>query len=395
MSLPKPDLQISERMAHVPKSGIREIFDIAQSLGDVINLGIGEPDFNTPEFIGEAAKESIDQHFTKYTPNAGVLELREAIARKLKRENGIDADPRTEIIVTAGATQAIFVAMNCILNSGDEVILPAPLFPAYKYAVRLAGGVPVEVSVDEKDGFSLDLERIEESIGPRTRILVLNSPCNPTGAVFSRKEIERLCEIAANHDLYLVSDEIYEKYLYDDATCFSPGSKEEFKNRVITVNGFAKTFAMTGWRLGYAAANSELINAMVRYNMYNSTCVTSFVQKAGVAALDSRPLSSFFPEILRQFDERRRIMCAGLAELGFEADIPKGAFYVFPKLPDYKSNSSSFSRELLSKEKVATIPGSSFGQAGEGHIRISYSLHLDKIYSALDRIKRFKKQLEA
>jgi aminotransferase len=389
--MPQPDLQISDRVARVPKSGIREIYDIAQSMSDVISLGIGEPDFDAPAFICNATKDAIDHRFTKYSSNAGILELREAIARKLKRENSIDVDPKNEIIVTAGATQAIFVAMNCILNSGDEAILPSPLFPAYRHAVTLASGVPIEVPLNEDEGFGLNLDLIEKKIGPRTKVIVLNSPNNPTGAVFSEKDIERLCEIAAYHNLYLISDEIYEKYLYDSATTFSPASRKEFSNRVVTVNGFAKTYAMTGWRLGYAAANPKIINAMIRYNMYNATCVTTFVQKAGVVALDT-PLSSFFPAILKRFDERRKAICNELIELGFELVIPKGAFYVFPTLKGSDSDSLSFSKELVRTQRVATAPGSSFGQAGEGHVRMSYALDLEKIRIALERLNKFEEQ---
>jgi aminotransferase len=383
------DLQISDRIRGVSKSGIREIYDLAQSLQDVISLGIGEPDFDAPVNVREATKDAIDHNFTKYTTNSGMLELREAIARKLRRENGIDADPHKEIIVTAGATQAIFVAMNCILNPGDEAILPAPLFPAYREAVKLASGIPVEVPLKEELGFSLDLDLIEERISPRTRIIVLNSPNNPTGAVFSRNDIDVLCDLAVKHNLYLISDEIYEKYLYEGATGFSPASREEFRNRVVTVNGFAKTYAMTGWRLGYAAANSELINSMVRYNMYNATCVTTFVQKAGVAALET-PIPTFFPQILKKFEARRQAMCDGLGELGFELVPPRGAFYVFPRLVGFKSDSVTFSRDFVTKERVATAPGSSFGEIGEGHIRISYALELSRIREALDRLKKFK-----
>ena len=380
-------MSIAERLENVPKSGIREIFDTAQSLGTYINLGIGEPDFQTPKFIRDAAKRSIDSGFNKYTANSGLPELRSEISKKLNRENGIEADPESEIIVTAGATQAIFVIMQCILNPGDEIILPTPLFTAYKFSAMLAGANTVEVPLTEGKGYAPNWETIERACTKKTKAIVINSPCNPTGSVLSRTDIETACEFAARHGLFVISDEIYEKYLYDDAKHFSPGSLHEFKDRIITVNGFSKTYGMTGWRLGYAAANKSLINAMIRYNMYNAVCATSFVQQAAIGAL--RHSLNFFKPILKQFDKRRRIVCEAIDKLGWDMTRPTGAFYAFPSLGNYEGNSFDFSINLLRKYRVATVPGSSFGVAGENHIRICYALEEDNLVRAINLIHKF------
>ncbi|MDG6997820.1 MAG: pyridoxal phosphate-dependent aminotransferase [Nitrososphaerota archaeon] len=374
-------------MEHIPKSGIREIFDTAQAMGKYINLGIGEPDFQTPRFIAQAAKRSIDSGFNKYTANSGLPELRSEICRKLKNENNIDADSKKEIIVTAGATQAIFVIMQCILNPGDEIILPTPLFTAYKFSAKLAGGIPIEVPLIEENGYAPDWEKLESACTKKTKAIVINSPCNPTGSVLSRNDIEKACEFASSHGLYIISDEIYEKYLYGNAKHFSPGSIQEFKDRVITVNGFSKTYGMTGWRLGYAVASETLINAMIRYNMYNAVCATSFVQQAAISAL--RHSLSFFKPIFRQFEIRRKIVCESIDELGWNMVKPMGAFYAFPSIGDYSGNSFDFSINLLRKYRVATVPGSSFGAAGERHIRICYALEQDELKKALGLLRKF------
>jgi len=381
-------VRLSDRVAKVPKSGIREIFDRAESMKDVINLGIGEPDFNAPRFVELSAERAIRSGLGKYTPNAGILELREEISKKLKRENGISADPRSEILVTSGATQAIFVAMGCLLNPGEEILVPTPAFPAYRYCASLAGGKCLGVPSRESEGFSPDIEAMEKACTSKTRVLVINSPANPTGSVLGRKTIEKACELALSKDLILITDEIYEKFLYEGAEHFSAASLEEFRDRIITINGFAKTYGMTGWRLGYAAGPSEIINAMIRFNMYNAVCATSFVQYAGVTAL--KHSLAFFKSILSRYQKKRKIICEFLDRHGWGFQKPHGAFYVFPKLPEnYRTDSLSFSLNLLESKRVATIPGSSFGETGEGHIRISYSLEERELRRALTGVEQF------
>src|SRR5487761_40478 len=386
-------MQLAGRMTSIPKSGIREIFDLATESSGVINLGIGEPDFDTPMFVRDAAKRAIDSGHHKYTTNAGIMELRSEISKKFKRENGIDADPEREIIVTSGATQAIFVAMHCLLNQGDEVLIPSPLFVAYSQSAKIAGGVPIEAPMNEKEDYGLDVESLEKRITKRTKLLVLNSPCNPTGAVYDRNAIERACELAERYDLYVISDEIYEQFLYDGMEHFSPASRPEFKKRVITINGLSKTFAMTGWRLGYAAASAEVVNAMTRYNMYNAVCPASVAQMAGIGALKGS--LSFFKPILRRYSKARKAMLKHLDNLGLEYAKPHGAFYVFPNISRITRDTLSYSKKLLSDKKVATIPGSAFGLAGEGHLRLSYSVTAEELDQAMGKIGEFNKSFRA
>lgn len=384
-------MALSERLRGVTPSGIRKIFDISQGMPGLINLGIGEPDFPVPSFVREALKVAADGKENKYTSNRGSTELRAQISNKLRRENKIDVDPGAEIIVTAGATQAVFVLMNSLLDPGDEVIIPTPAFSAYQSAVKLAGGKPVEVQMNEGDGYKLDAERVERAFTKRTKLLVLNSPGNPTGVVQRREDIERAVSSAIDAGAHVLSDEVYEKFLYGEASHFSPASVREFRDKVVTVGALSKTFAMTGWRLGFAAANRKLIDGMTRYNMYNAVCASSVVQAAGVAALKGS--LSFLAPILREYDKRRRMVCAGLKDMGATLVEPHGAFYVFPRIGGRGADSNFFSREFLSRYKVATVPGSSFGRGGEAHIRISYATTQENLQAALDRMGKFLKEL--
>jgi aminotransferase len=382
-------MAISARIASIPRSGVREIFDESQKIRDVINLGIGEPYFKTPKFINAAAKNAIERGYDNYTVNAGLPELREAISDKLRRENAIQADPETEVIVTAGATQAIFLVMNCLLNEGDEVVLPTPIFTAYEYSVRLAGGTPIQVPLNFDEGFKFNFEALKKSCSKRTKLFVLNSPCNPTGKVYSQKEIEGLVDFLSQRDMYLLSDEIYEKYLYDNVTHYSPASDGEFREKVITVNGFSKSFGMTGGRLGYACASPEIVSSLTRFNMYDSVCANSIAQRAGISAI--RHSGYFFRTFLRYHEECRRIVCQYLDDLSLPYVKPSGSFYVFPKISSFAKDTLKFCKELLTKEHVAVIPGGSFGIAGQGHIRLSYSVEKEKLQQGMRRFGRFIK----
>lgn len=380
-------MALSRRMKGVAPSGTREIFDLSQGVPGLINLGIGEPDFETPGFVRDALKAAADSGANWYTSNRGLPELRAEISKKLRSENGVDADPVKEIIVTAGATQAIFVLMNTLLNEGDEVVIPSPVFSAYRSSAMLAGGKPVEVPMSEASGYGLDVRKIEKAFNHRTKLLVLNSPQNPTGVVYSRGQVTEVCAAAIARGIYVVSDEIYEKFVYAGARHFSPASVSDFRDKVVTVSGLSKTYAMTGWRLGFAVANPVLVDAMTRFNMYNAVCAPSVVQVAGIAALKGP--RGFFGTILREYDMRRRLVCHSLKDIGLEFVEPRGAFYVFPRIgvPD----SNAFSREFLARFKVATIPGASFGRGGEGHIRISYSARLPRLHEAMERLRKFVK----
>ncbi len=383
-------MAISRRIASIHRSGIREIFDHAQRIPDAINLAIGEPDFRTPKFIEDTAKKAIDEGFDKYTLNIGIRELREAISEKLKRENNIQADPKKEIIVTAGSTQAIFLVIYCLLEEGEEVLIPSPAFTAYEYAARLASTIPVLTPMKENENYEIDVEALGRSCSKKTKLVVLNSPCNPTGVAYAENEIKKLIEfVLEKDDLYLLSDEIYEKYLYDGMKSYSPASMDEIRDRVITVNGFSKTYGMTGWRLGYAAANEEIISAMTRFNMYNSVCANSIAQRAGVAALNGP--QDFFDPILRKYERARKIMCKYLDELGLPYVNPTGAFYVLPRISSLSKSSLRYCERLLEEKHVATVPGSSFGKSAEGHIRLSYSIDQTLLHEAMGRIKKFNR----
>ncbi len=374
-------------LKRVPKSGIREIFDLTQGAKDVINLSIGEPDFDTPEHIKEAAKTALDEGFTKYTPNAGIIELREAISRKLKRENKIDTDPETQIIVTVGATQAVLLSLLVLLRRDEEVLIPTPGFMTFVSLVRIAGGIPKEVRVKEEDDFKVDPYDLRRKVTKKTKAIILNSPCNPTGVVLERKNLEQIAQVALDNDLFVISDEIYEKFVYDGKH-FSIASLDGMQERVVTVNGFSKTYCMTGWRLGYAASKWGVISEMTKLQMYNSTCPVSFVQKAAIAALDGP--HDFLPKMNHEFNERRKLISRRLAEIdGISFIEPRGTFYIFPNVKKFKMNSREFVRGLLSKKRVATVPGTAFGKYGEGYIRLSYAAPRNKIQVALERLEKF------
>ena len=381
--------KISERIERVPRSTIREIFDLAQDVPGVISLGIGEPSFKTPIFIQRAAKKAINS-FNRYTVNVGLAELRDEISKKLRRENAIKADPKREIIVTAGATQAIFLAISCLLEANDQVLIPAPIFGAYQYSAELAGANAVEVPLKQENAYRFEKREFQKYLTKHTKIIVLNSPCNPTGVVYSRSEIDDLVEFAAEHDLYIISDEIYEKYLYNGVKHYSPASKDEFRDRVITINGFSKTFAMTGWRLGYAVASEKIIGAMTKFNMYDAVCANVIAQKAGIVAL--RSSFAFFDPLLERYDEARKLICKYLDEMSLPYVKPDGAFYVFPDISSLSNNSMDYCKKLLLQNRVSTVPGSSFGLCGESHIRLSYSLSEDKLARAMEKMKKFNQR---
>jgi aminotransferase len=384
-------MQIADRLSDVRVSSVREVFNLAQKFKDVINLGIGEPCFDTPAFIRRAAKEAIDSGRNKYTVNLGILELRKEIAKKLKRENGIEADPEKEIIVTAGATQAIFALIHSLINPGDEILLPTPTFNAYFEIARMVGAKSVEVPMRLERGYHLDVEEMERRCTPKTKLLVFNSPGNPTGVIFDRNAVEQCLNLAERRDLMVLSDEIYEKYVYDGKRTFSPASVIGFKDRVITVNGFSKSFGMTGWRLGYASAPAEVINAMTRFNMYNVVCANSPTQAAGVVAL--RTKSTFFKPILKGYARRREIICKELDKLDIPYVRPEGSFYLFADISKFARDSKVFAKALLLSQHVSVVAGSSYGAVGEGHIRISFSTTERDLRLAMKKMGSFLKTL--
>ena len=377
---------MSFRMEAVQESGTVKVADKVKELKsrgiDVISFSIGEPDFPTPAHIVEAGIEALRSGFTKYTPSAGIPELRQAIAEKLRSENRIDADP-SEVIVTP-TKHAIFMSIMALVDRGEEVILADPSWVSYEPMVRIADAVPVPVRADEETGFRLTPEQIVEKITNRTRMILLNYPNNPTGSVAGRDEIKAICEIAADRNILILSDEIYEHIIYD-AKNYSPASFPDMKERVITVNGFSKTYSMTGWRLGYLHAPKNLLDGIQKVQTHSITCATSFAQKAGVAALKGpwEPVQ----KMVSEFRKRRDLTVGKLKGMGgIEIVEPRGAFYAFPKY-DFDMSSEDMAAYLLDEAHVAVTPGSSFGKFGENHFRISYATSTENLEHGLDAMK--------
>lgn len=375
------------RMASVPFSGIREIFEECDRLEaagkDVVHLEIGRPDFDTPQAIKDATATALENGEVHYTSNYGIAPLRDTIAEKFEVENDVSYDPDGEVVVTAGATEAIFVSILGLVDNGDEVLLPDPRW-TYGAHVELAGGTPVSYTLDPTDGFQPDLDSLEASVSEQTKLLVVNSPQNPTGSVLSRDRAEAIRDFAVEHDLVVISDEIYEKILYDDATHHSLASLDRMRERTITVNGVSKAYSMTGFRLGYLGAPEELVDPIIRARQYTTTCAPSLSQWAAVEAIDSDPHG---PLVEAFADRRERVLERVDAIGGMTCPEPTGAFYAFPTIPDGFDDESEFVWSLLQEAGVATVPGTVFGESGEGRFRIAYSNSQERIDEAFDRLE--------
>ncbi len=381
-------MALSDRLNLVNPSEIRKLFDLAQGVEGLISLGIGEPDFDTPEHIKEYAKEALDKGMTHYSPNAGLMMLREAVSKKLKEQNCIDADPKNEIMILTGANQAFLMGLSTFLRDGEEVLIPGPMFVSYGPAVVLAGGKPVEVPTYENNEFRLSVDELEKYVTEKTRALIINTPNNPTGAVLTKGDLEEIADFAVEHDLIIFSDEVYEHFVYDGIKNHSIASLNGMFERTITVNGFSKTFAMTGWRLGFVAAPSWIIEKMTRFQMYNSTCPVTFVQYAAAKALEDERSWKAVEKMRREYDRRRELVWKRLNEMGLPTLKPKGAFYIFPRIRDTGLTDHEFSELMLKEAKVAVVPGSAFGKAGEGYIRISYATAYEELKEAMDRMEK-------
>jgi aminotransferase len=380
---------ISHRVQSVPPSGIRRFFDIAATMKNVISLGIGEPDFVTPEPILRAGMHSLQHGETHYTSNSGILELRQAVSRNLKRLYGVDYDPETEILITVGVSEALYLALTAILDPGDEVIVPQPCFVAYTAEVVFAGGVPVTIATKVEDNFQVTAEAIERSITPRTKALLIGYPNNPTGAVMSRENLIQIGQVAEKHDLVVISDEIYDRLVYDGAhVCFPtlPGMHE----RTILLGGFSKDYAMTGWRLGYAAAPPDLLAAMRKIHQYTIMSAPTTAQAAGIEALNTG--EKHVQEMVAEYDRRRRLLVGGLNTLGLDCFEPRGAFYAFPSVAKSGMDDNHFAEALLQEEQVAVVPGTAFGESGAGFVRLCYATAYEKIEEALNRMERFMRR---
>lgn len=389
-------INLAYRMEAIPFSGIRKIVEEVMNLENsgrkIIHMEIGRPDFDTPAHIKEAAAKALEGGFVHYTSNYGLIELREAICQKLKEDNNLNYSPE-EIIVTVGANEAVLMVMLAFLNPGDEILIPDPSWLHYFYCATLAGATPVPVPTFIEDNFALKPEEIEKRITGRTRMLVVNTPHNPTGAVYSKELQTKIADLAAKYNLVVLADEIYEKIIYDGAEHFSIASLPGMRERTITVNGFSKVYSMTGWRLGYLAADRELIKGLIRIHQYTTVCACSFAQKGAVAALTGS--QQCVADMVAEFERRRNLVAAVLNDMKIPYVMPSGAFYIFPDFREYGQNSEKMAEYLLREAEAAVVPGSHFGRQGEGFLRMAFSnsyenleAGLEKMASALRKLKR-------
>ncbi|SHK99569.1 aminotransferase [Selenomonas ruminantium] len=381
--------RLSPAVNAIAPSGIRKFFDIAAQMDDVISLGVGEPDFVTPWSIRESCVYGLEQGYTSYTANRGMPELRQEIVNLFKRRYNTGYDANTDVLVTVGVSEALDIAMRAILAPGDEVLIPEPCYVSYQACTILAGGVPVAVPAKIENEFRITPEELEQYVTDKTKVLLIGYPNNPTGAIMTRKDLEAVADFAEKHDLIVISDEIYGDLTYGDEehVCFS--SLPRMKDRTILLNGFSKAYAMTGWRIGYALGNPEVIAAMTKIHQYTMLCAPITAQVAAVEAL--RHGEKYMKKMVAEYDRRRRLIYDGLTKMGLECFEPKGAFYIFPSIKSTGYTSDEFAEKLLTAEHVALVPGSAFGQCGEGHVRCSYATAIDKISEALNRIENFLK----
>jgi aminotransferase len=377
---------LSQRVQAIPPSGIRRFFDIAATMDDVVSLGIGEPDFVTPDQIRQAGIDSIKQGYTAYTSNSGMQELREALAEHIQHLYGVTYDPGDELLVTVGVSEGLQNAMLALIDPGDEVIIPEPCFVAYAPTVVLAGGVPVPVPTYVANAFQVTADEIEAAVTPRTKALLIGYPNNPTGAVMTRERLLDVAAVAERHDLLVFSDEIYDRLVYGvEHTCFA--SLPGMRDRTILMSGFSKAYAMTGWRLGYVAARDEILLAIRKIHQYAIMSAPTMAQHAALEALRSGEEDV---QIMRaEYDRRRRFLVDGLNSIGLPTFEAQGAFYAFPQVDQFGVTSSEFVEGLLETERVALVPGDAFGASGAGFVRACYAVSMTKLEMALERIERY------
>lgn len=382
---------LSNHVKEIAPSGIRKFFDLASAMEGVISLGVGEPDFNTPWHISEAAIYSIESGKTHYTANQGLLELREEICKYQKRRFNLSYHPTDNVIVTVGGSEGIDIAMRSIVNPGDEVILLQPGYVAYTPSVQLCGGIPKYIELKSENHFKLTPEQLLNAITPKTKAILLNFPSNPTGGVMEYEDYEKLVPIIKEHELIVISDEIYAELTYDGTFC-SLANFEEIKDQVIIISGFSKAYAMTGWRLGYTLANKTFTSAMNKIHQYIIMSAPTSAQYGAIEAM--RHGQSHVDEMREAYQQRRNLIVRGFNRIGLPCHLPQGAFYIFPNITSTGLTSDEFCERLLNEQKVACVPGTAFGEAGEGFIRVSYAYSIDHIKEALDRIETFMKQFK-
>jgi aminotransferase len=381
---------LSKRVQQLRPSGIRKFFDVAATMKDCISLGVGEPDFKTPWMIRDAGIRSLQKGKTWYTSNAGMAEMRAEIANYLSRRFGLQYDPAAEMLVTVGGSEAIDLALRAVLEPGDEIIVPEPCYVSYAPLASLTGAVPVPVRLKAEDGFRLTAPQLQAAITPRTKMLVMPFPCNPTGAVMRRSHLEAIADLLRSTNILVLTDEIYSELTYGSERHVSIASLPGMKERTIYINGFSKSYAMTGWRLGYACAPAPLMKAMTKIHQYAIMCAPTTSQYAGIVALHSG--DEAIEGMRDEYDMRRKYLTNALRRIGLPCFEPEGAFYVFPSISASGLGSEDFCTKLLYSKKVAVVPGTAFGESGEGFVRISYSYSLDHLSEAVSRIESFLKE---
>ena len=381
---------LSKTIVMIQPSGIRKFFDIVGTMEDAISLGVGEPDFDTPWRIRDEGIYSLEQGRTFYTSNTGLQELRQEISAYVARKYDVDYDPKSEIMVTIGGSEAIDIALRAMLDPGDEVIIPQPSYVSYEPCTVLAGGKPVFLPLQEKNEFRLTAEELENAITEKTKVLILPYPNNPTGAVMRRSDLEAISAVIRKHDIFVLTDEIYSELCYMDDYC-AIASLPGMKERTVYINGFSKAFAMTGWRLGYACAPAVILKQMLKIHQFAIMCAPTTSQYAAIVALKS--CDAEVAEMKEEYNERRRYLVHRFREMGLKCFEPFGAFYIFPSIQEFGLSSDEFATKLLQEKRVAVVPGTAFGASGEGFIRISYAYSLDKLKAALERIEEFITEL--
>ena len=381
---------LAKKVVEIEPSGIRKFFDVVNEMKDAISLGVGEPDFDTPWRIREEGIYSLEKGRTFYTSNSGLKELKEEICNYIQRKTSVVYDPKSEVVVTVGGSEGIDIAMRAMLDPGDEVLIPQPSYVSYLPCAVLAGGVPVVIPLQNKNEFKLTREELEAAITPRTKILVLPFPNNPTGSIMTREDLEPIAEVVKEHDLFVISDEIYSELSYQGehvSIAEFPGLRE----RTIMINGFSKVFAMTGWRLGYACGPAEIIEQMIKIHQFAIMCAPTNSQYAAIEGL--RNCQPEVDEMREAYNQRRRFLMHEFRRIGLKCFEPYGAFYVFPDVSEFGMTSEEFATRFLEEERVAVVPGTAFGASGEGFIRISYAYSLEDLKVALGRLERFIERL--
>lgn len=378
---------LSNTVISIAPSGIRKFFDIVSEMKDAISLGVGEPDFDTPWRVREEAIYSLEQGRTFYTSNAGLMELKDEISQYLDRKYSLSYNHRTEILITVGGSEAIDIALRAMLDPGDEVLIPQPSYVSYHPCTILAGGIPVVIELKEEDEFRLRAKDLEAAITDKTKILVLPFPNNPTGAIMERKDLEEIAEVIIRHDLFVISDEIYSELNYQEESYTSIASIPGMRDRTVYINGFSKAFAMTGWRLGYSCAPKDITQQMLKIHQYAIMCAPTTSQYAAIEAL--RSCDAQVENMRQEYDRRRRYLLERFRNMGLVCFEPFGAFYVFPSIKEFNMSAEEFATRFLETKKVAVVPGTAFGDCGEGFIRISYAYSMDTLKHAMDLLESF------